>query len=26
MTAPLPWLAPYRDTPFDGEVLVPGSK
>lgn len=26
MTAPLPWLAPYRDTPFVGEVLVPGSK
>lgn len=26
MTAPLPWLAPYRDTPFTGEVLVPGSK
>jgi 3-phosphoshikimate 1-carboxyvinyltransferase len=26
MNAPLPWLAPYRDTPFDGEVLVPGSK
>jgi 3-phosphoshikimate 1-carboxyvinyltransferase len=26
MTAPLPWLAPYRDTPFDGCVLVPGSK
>jgi 3-phosphoshikimate 1-carboxyvinyltransferase len=26
MTAPLPWLAPHRDAPFDGEVLVPGSK
>jgi 3-phosphoshikimate 1-carboxyvinyltransferase len=26
MNAPLPWLAPYRDTPFVGEVLVPGSK
>lgn len=26
MTAPLPWLAPHRDTPFSGEVLVPGSK
>lgn len=26
MTAPLPWLAPYRDSPFVGEVLVPGSK
>lgn len=26
MTAPLPWLAPYRNTPFVGEVLVPGSK
>lgn len=26
MTAPLPWPAPYRDTPFVGEVLVPGSK
>jgi len=26
MTAPLPWLAPYRDAPFVGEVLVPGSK
>ncbi|MGA8986923.1 3-phosphoshikimate 1-carboxyvinyltransferase [Aeromicrobium sp.] len=26
MTAPLPWLAPYRDTPIDGTVLVPGSK
>ncbi|MET0767785.1 MAG: 3-phosphoshikimate 1-carboxyvinyltransferase [Aeromicrobium sp.] len=26
MTAPLPWLAPHRDTPFVGEVLVPGSK
>lgn len=23
---PLPWLAPYRDTPFVGEILVPGSK
>ena len=26
MNAPLPWLAPYRATPIDGEVLVPGSK
>ncbi len=26
MNAPLPWLAPYRDAPFVGEVLVPGSK
>jgi 3-phosphoshikimate 1-carboxyvinyltransferase len=26
MTAPLPWLAPHRDEPFVGEVLVPGSK
>ncbi|AWB91557.1 3-phosphoshikimate 1-carboxyvinyltransferase [Aeromicrobium chenweiae] len=26
MTDPLPWLAPHRDTPFVGEVLVPGSK
>jgi 3-phosphoshikimate 1-carboxyvinyltransferase len=26
MTAPLPWLAPHRDTPFVGDVLVPGSK
>lgn len=26
MTAPLPWLAPHRHTPFVGEVLVPGSK
>lgn len=26
MTAPLPWLAPHRTTPFVGEVLVPGSK
>lgn len=26
MTDPLPWLAPYRDSPFVGEVLVPGSK
>lgn len=26
MTAPLPWLAPHRRTPFVGEVLVPGSK
>ncbi len=25
-TAPLPWLAPHRRTPFVGEVLVPGSK
>ncbi|WP_332642164.1 3-phosphoshikimate 1-carboxyvinyltransferase [Aeromicrobium sp.] len=26
MNAPLPWLAPYRDAPIIGEVLVPGSK
>ncbi|MET0447240.1 MAG: 3-phosphoshikimate 1-carboxyvinyltransferase [Aeromicrobium sp.] len=26
MTDPLPWLAPHRDSPFVGEVLVPGSK
>ncbi|MEJ7635211.1 3-phosphoshikimate 1-carboxyvinyltransferase [Aeromicrobium sp.] len=26
MTAPLPWLAPFRDSPFEGQVLVPGSK
>jgi 3-phosphoshikimate 1-carboxyvinyltransferase len=26
MTAPLPWLAPHRSSPFVGEVLVPGSK
>ena len=26
MTAPLPWLAPHRTSPFVGEVLVPGSK
>ncbi|MCL3820068.1 3-phosphoshikimate 1-carboxyvinyltransferase [Aeromicrobium wangtongii] len=26
MTAPLPWPAPHRDTPFVGDVLVPGSK
>jgi 3-phosphoshikimate 1-carboxyvinyltransferase len=26
MTDPLPWLAPYRDQPFVGQVLVPGSK
>ncbi|MCW2749307.1 MAG: aroA [Aeromicrobium sp.] len=26
MNAPLPWLAPHRDTPFVGDVLVPGSK
>ncbi|MCW2831446.1 MAG: 3-phosphoshikimate 1-carboxyvinyltransferase [Aeromicrobium sp.] len=26
MTAPAPWLAPHRDAPFVGEVLVPGSK
>jgi 3-phosphoshikimate 1-carboxyvinyltransferase len=26
MNAPLPWLAPYRDAPFEGELLVPGSK
>ncbi|MEO6604673.1 MAG: 3-phosphoshikimate 1-carboxyvinyltransferase [Aeromicrobium sp.] len=26
MNAPLHWLAPYRDAPIVGEVLVPGSK
>lgn len=26
MNAPLPWLAPTRDTPLDAQVLVPGSK
>jgi 3-phosphoshikimate 1-carboxyvinyltransferase len=26
MNAPLPWLAPHRDAPFVGDVLVPGSK
>lgn len=26
MTAPPPWPAPHRDTPFAGDVLVPGSK
>ena len=26
MTDPLPWLAPHRVTPFDGSILVPGSK
>lgn len=26
MNAPQPWLAPYRDAPFVGEVLVPSSK
>src|SRR5690606_38794587 len=26
MSTPLPWLAPHRTTPFDGEILVPGSK
>jgi len=26
MTASLPWLAPYRDTPLDGDLLIPGSK
>lgn len=26
MSNPLPWLAPHRTTPFDGAVLVPGSK
>ena len=26
MTSPLPWLAPYRDTPLDGDMLIPGSK
>lgn len=26
MTEPLPWLAPHRTTPYDGSILVPGSK
>jgi len=26
MSTPLPWLAPHRTTPFDGQILVPGSK
>ncbi|MGZ5371869.1 MAG: 3-phosphoshikimate 1-carboxyvinyltransferase, partial [Aeromicrobium sp.] len=26
MTAPLPWLAPSRDAPLDGDLLIPGSK
>lgn len=26
MTAPLPWPAPYRDTPLAGDLLIPGSK
>jgi 3-phosphoshikimate 1-carboxyvinyltransferase len=26
MNAPLPWLAPYRDAPLDGDLLIPGSK
>lgn len=26
MTGPLPWLAAYRDTPVDAQVVVPGSK
>ena len=26
MTAPLPWLAPYRDAPLEGDLLIPGSK
>lgn len=26
METPLPWLAPYRDTPLDARVLVPSSK
>lgn len=26
MTAPLPWLAPFREAPLDGTMLVPGSK
>ncbi len=26
MNAPLPWLAPARDSPVDAQVLVPGSK
>jgi 3-phosphoshikimate 1-carboxyvinyltransferase len=26
MTAPLHWPAPHRDSPFVGEILVPGSK
>lgn len=26
MSKPLPWLAPHRTTPFNGAILVPGSK
>ena len=26
MTEPLPWLAPTRETPITGQVIVPGSK
>lgn len=26
MTEPLPWLAPHRTTPYEGSILVPGSK
>ncbi|EFQ82964.1 3-phosphoshikimate 1-carboxyvinyltransferase [Aeromicrobium marinum DSM 15272] len=26
MTEPLPWLAPHRDSPVVGRVIVPGSK
>lgn len=26
MSEPLPWLAPYRDSPVVGQVVVPGSK
>ncbi len=26
MTEPLPWLAPTRETPVTGQVIVPGSK
>jgi 3-phosphoshikimate 1-carboxyvinyltransferase len=26
MTAPQPWLAPHRNLPFVGDVVVPGSK
>lgn len=26
MIAPLPWPAPYRDTPIAGDLLIPGSK
>ncbi len=26
MTVPLPWLAPVREAPLDGTMLIPGSK